>query len=90
MAYNTINNLNNVYNFYMTTYAPKSSTPYDTHKKSELRHVYNSIVKMNKEAPLFILDTSKDSQQFAVGIRRTPESFVIPLLLSAVWTRMSF
>lgn len=69
MAYNTINNLNNVYNFYMTTYAPKSSTPYDTHKKSELRHVYNSIVKMNKEAPLFILDTSKDSQQFAVGIK---------------------
>ena len=69
MAYNTINNLNNVYNFYMTTYAPKSSTPYDTHKKSELRSVYNSIVKMNKEAPLFILDTSKDSQQFAVGIK---------------------
>lgn len=59
MAYNTINNLNNVYNFYMTTYAPKSSTPYDTHKKSELRHVYNSIVKMNKEAPLFILDTNR-------------------------------
>ena len=69
MAYNTINNLTNVYNFYMTTYAPKSSTPYDTHKKSELRGVYNSIVKMNKESPLFILDTSKKSQQFAVGIK---------------------
>lgn len=69
MAYNSINNLNNVYNFYMTTYAPKSSTPYDTHKKSELRRVYNSIVKMNKDAPLFILDTSKESQQFAVGIK---------------------
>lgn len=69
MAYNTIHNLTNVYNFYMTTYAPKSSTPYDTHKKSELRGVYNSIVKMNKESPLFILDTSKESQKFAVGIK---------------------
>ena len=69
MAYNTIHNLNNVYNFYMTTYAPKSSTPYDTHKKSELRSVYNSIVKMNKESPLFILDTSKESREFAVGIK---------------------
>lgn len=69
MAYDTVNHLTNVYNFYMTTYAPKSSTPYDTHKKSELRSVYNSIVKMNKEAPLFILDTSKESQQFAVGIK---------------------
>ena len=69
MAFNSVGNLTNVYNFYMTTYAPKSSTRYDTHKKSELRSVYNSIVKMNKESPLFILDTSKESQQFAVGIK---------------------
>jgi flagellar hook-associated protein 2 len=69
MAYNNINNLTNVYNFYMTTYAPKSSTPYDSHKKSELRSLYNSIIKMNKESPLYILDTSKDSQQFAVDMK---------------------
>lgn len=53
----------------MTTYAPKSSTPYDSHKKSELRSVYNSIVKMNKESPLCILDTSRASQQFAVSMK---------------------
>lgn len=69
MSYNTIHNMMNVYNFYTPAYAPKSSTPYDTHKKSELRSVYNSIVKMNKESPLFILDTSKESQQFAVGMK---------------------
>ena len=69
MSYNSVHNLTNVYNFYLTTYAPKSSTPYDSHKKSELRSVYNSIVKMNKESPLFILDTSKESQRFAVGMR---------------------
>ena len=69
MSYNSISGLNNVYNFYMTTYAPKSSTPYDSHKKSELRGVYNSIVKMNKESPLYILDTSKDSQRFAISVK---------------------
>lgn len=69
MGFNSVHNLTNVYNFYMTTYAPKSSTPYDTHKKSELRGVYNSIVKMNKESPLFILDTSKDAQRFAVSMK---------------------
>lgn len=69
MAYNSIGTLTNVYNFYMTTYAPKSSTPYDSHKKSELRSVYNSIVKMNKESPLCILDTSRASQKFAIGIK---------------------
>lgn len=66
---NSISNLSNVYNFYMTTYAPKSSTPYDSHKKSELRSVYNSIVKMNKESPIYILDTSRSSQQFAVSMK---------------------
>lgn len=69
MAHNSISNLTNVYNFYMTTYAPKSSSPYDSHKKSELRSVYNSIVKMNKESPLCILDTSKEAQEFAVGMK---------------------
>lgn len=69
MSYNSIHNLSNVYNFYMATYAPKSSTPYDSHKKSELRGVYNSIVKLNKESPLYILDTSKDSREFAVSMK---------------------
>lgn len=66
---NTISALSNVYNFYMTSYAPKSSSPYDSHKKSELRRVYNSIVKMNKESPLYILDTSATSQQFAISMK---------------------
>lgn len=69
MAYNIIDNHSNIYNYYMTTYAPKSSTPYDTHKKSELRSVYNSIVKMNKEAPIYILDASRESCKFAVGMK---------------------
>ena len=69
MSYNSVHNLSNVYNFYMTTYAPKSSTPYDSHKKSELRGVYNSIVKLNKESPLYILDTRKDSREFAVSMK---------------------
>ena len=69
MSYNSIHNLSNVYNFYMTTYAPKSSSPYDSHKKSELRGVYNSIVKLNKESPLYILDTSNSSREFAVSMK---------------------
>lgn len=69
MAYNSIQNYSNIYNYYMTTYAPKSSTPYDTHKKSELRSIYNSIVKMNKEAPIYIIDKRKESCAFAVGMK---------------------
>lgn len=61
--------LNTVYNHYLTTYAPKGVSRYDTHKKSELRNIYNSIVKLNKEAPICIVDTSRQTQAFAVGIK---------------------
>lgn len=58
-----------VYNHYLTSYAPKSTTSLDTHKKSELRNIYNSIVKLNKESPLYILDDSDDSKAFAIGLK---------------------
>ena len=61
--------INNIYNYYLTTYAQKSDTKFDTHKKSELRGVYNSIVKMNKEAPLYIVDKSQETKEYAVGLK---------------------
>lgn len=65
-----INALNTVYNHFMTTYAPNSiNSKYDTHKKSELRGVYNSIVKLNKDAPLFLLDNSDETKEFAVNLK---------------------
>lgn len=67
MAY--YSTLGNVYNYYMTTYTSKTSTRYDTHKKSELRSIYNSIVKLNKESPLYLPNTNKDSHSFAVDLK---------------------
>ncbi|MCI8691504.1 MAG: flagellar filament capping protein FliD [Lachnospiraceae bacterium] len=61
--------MNTVYNNYMTSYAPKSLTKYDTHKRSELRSVYNTIVKLNKDAPWYLPTTSKDTQQYAIDLK---------------------
>lgn len=61
--------LNNVYNHYLVTYSRGTMSKYDTHKKSELRGIYNSIVKMNKEAPLYLLNIDRPSQAFAVDIK---------------------
>ncbi len=58
-----------VYNHYLTSYAPKGTTSFDTHKKSELRNIYNTIVKLNKEAPLYLLDSSRDSKAYAIGLK---------------------
>lgn len=61
--------LNNLHNNYLTTYSPKSMTRYDAHKKSELRSVYNSIVKLNKESPWYLPSNSKDTQAYAIGLK---------------------
>ncbi|MBE5865433.1 MAG: flagellar capping protein [Lachnospiraceae bacterium] len=63
------NVLNTVYNNYLTTYTPKALTRYDAHKKSELRNVYNSIVKQNKDAPWYLPTTNKETQYYAVDLK---------------------
>lgn len=67
--------INNIYNYYLTTYAPKSTTKYDAHKKSELRGVYNSIVKLNKDDSLYIIDKSASTREFAIGIKEVARDF---------------
>ncbi|MDE6314307.1 MAG: flagellar filament capping protein FliD [Lachnospiraceae bacterium] len=59
----------NVYNTYLTTYNTKSLTRYDTHKKSELRGIYNAIVKLNKESPLYKVNFSRETQEYAVELK---------------------
>ena len=74
MAVN-VSALNQVYNHYLTEYAPKTNTPLDTHKKSDLRSIYNSIVKLNKESPLYLLDKSPASKAYAVGLKESARIF---------------
>ena len=65
---NTI--MTSVYNHYITTYSPKKSDArLDSHKKSELKDIYSTILKLNKEAPLCILDRSKETKSFAVSLK---------------------
>ncbi|MBQ7973084.1 MAG: flagellar filament capping protein FliD [Lachnospiraceae bacterium] len=61
--------LSSIYNHYQTAYAPKSAGRHDAHKKSELRGIYNSIVKLNKDTPLSIIDTSEESREYAVSLK---------------------
>ncbi len=67
MAYNAIQD--NIYNYYLTSYAPKRTTKYDAHKASELRNIYNSMIKLNKESPLYLISNTKETARFAVGLK---------------------
>lgn len=61
--------LNNVYNYYLTTYAPRTNTPSDTHKKSELRSVYNNIRKQSKDSPLFLIRDDQETREYVIDVK---------------------
>lgn len=59
----------NVYNSYMTSYQTKALTRYDTHKKGELKNIYNAIVKLNMESPVYNVNFSRDILECAVELK---------------------
>lgn len=73
-----------IYNHYMTSYAPrKSDARLDSHKKSELKNIYNNIIDINKEAPLYLYDKSDATKSFAVSLKEDARQLQYAILKSA-------
>ena len=66
--------IDSAYSYYLSTYASMASSRYDTHKKSQLRAVYNNIVKTNKDSPLYKIKNSGDVKKFAIDIKEHTRS----------------
>lgn len=67
--------INSAYAYYLSTYAGKQLTKYDTHKKSELKQVYNEMIRVNQKSPLFkIFDVDSVSKN-AIDIKETAREF---------------
>lgn len=63
------NAYHNVYNYMTTQTTGRQTNKYDAHKKSELRSIYNSIVKMSKDSPVYIFDHSDEARTYAINIK---------------------
>ena len=71
--------IDSAYQYYLSTYAGSGTSRYDTHKKSQLRAVYNNIVKVNKDSPLYKINFTRDTGRFAIDIKeqaRSIENFI--------------
>ncbi len=62
------------YAYYLTTYGQNRPTRYDSHKKSDLRKVYNQIVKTNREAPLYKLSGDDEVAKYAIDIKENAKA----------------
>ena len=67
MANNITSNV--VYNHFLTTYAPKDTTRPETLKKDDLRSIYKSIVKSNRDNPLYLLNQNDRAEADAIGLK---------------------
>ncbi len=61
--------LNGAYNHFIQDYVSKDVTHADTHRKDELRDVYKSIAKINKNSPLYLLTDDDKSRNDAIEIK---------------------
>ena len=61
--------LNGVYNHFIQDYVSKDVTQADAHRKDELRDVYKSIAKINKNSPLYLLSNDDDVRIDAIDIK---------------------
>lgn len=60
------------YSNYLSTYGPPPVSRYDSHKRSELRTVWNNIVKLNKEAPLYKIKSGRnDLRKFVIDLKES-------------------
>ena len=63
-------NLNNVYNYYSTQIIPpKGNQRSNSHKKDDLKTVYQNMVKQNQHSPLYKFTFSDHIQAYAIGIK---------------------
>lgn len=61
--------IDSAYHYYLSAYGNSATSRYDTHKKSELRSIYNSILKINKESPLYKLKSDESVPRFLIDIK---------------------
>lgn len=66
--------INSAYNYYLSNYAGREISRYDTHKKSELRDVYNRMVKINKNSSLYKIAESEDVKKYAIDLKEIARS----------------
>ena len=62
------------YAYYLSTYGNHRPSRYDSHKKSDLRKIYNQMVKMNKESPLYKLSNEDEATRYAIDIKENAKA----------------
>lgn len=67
--------ISSAYNYYLYTYRGQQVSKYDSHKRSELRNVYNRMLKVNKKSPLYKITDTENVQKYAIDLKESARAF---------------
>lgn len=70
----SLSRIHSAYDYYLQTYGNSKASRYDSHKKSDLRRIYNTIVKSNKDSPLYKLSNEDDAARYAIDIKENAKA----------------
>lgn len=64
--------ISTVYNYYLTTYSGKNNlVNNNAHKKSELRQVYNNILRISRKSPLYKIKLDEGVRKYAIDLKES-------------------
>ncbi len=66
--------ISHAYAYYLSTYGNNRPSRYDSHKRSDLRKIYNQMVKTNKESPLYKLSSEDEVTRYAIDIKENAKT----------------
>ena len=66
--------IDSAYDYYVSVYGHQTTSRYDSHKKSDLRKIYNYIIKTNKESPLYKISNMDTAKRYAIDIKENAKS----------------
>lgn len=60
-----------IYNYLVADHVSRENSRYYSvaHKKSELKKIYGDIVKISKDSPCYLIDPSRETQEFALQLK---------------------
>lgn len=64
-----------IYDNYLSLYAPKKSTRFDKHERKELTDLYGRILQHSQKSPFYILNTTDETKKFAIQLKESARDF---------------
>lgn len=69
--------IDSIYSYYLSNYRSndKKTARYDTHKQSDLQDIYQNIINISKNSPLYKINNTENTKKYAIDVKEHARQF---------------